>query len=211
MLALFCGVAASYDFESDAWMRVDPPTVELGPQPVAAGDVFLVAGSNHESTFNTAFVFRPYPRGTILYLSPRFWPEIGWLAYSTGPVEAGSGDQPTAWTSTVDLGRDFRSIRERLDRLGDRDIAIVASVIAAEDGPNQPSENFPTRGLPLEISDAEIRPLWEGQPDPDIPQYLLLEEVRGRLLDVRIYFGNQDPDREMLDRAQKQLSGLLLP
>lgn len=210
MLAMFCGSAATYDYERNDWIRVDPPTVEVA-QPVAAQGVFLVAGSNHESTYNTAFIFRPYSQGTIVHAAPRFWPNIGWFAYSSGPSREMGGRERLGWTSTVDLGTDPRLISDKLEHLGDRDIAVMVSLVLPEDEPNYPAQSFPARDLPLDLSDAEVKSSWAGQPDSDIPEYLVLAEVDEQLVEVRVYFGTQDPDRRMLKMAQRQLWGLILP
>jgi hypothetical protein len=67
------------------------------------------------------------------------------------------------------------------------------------------------RELPLELADAEIRPVWEGQPDPDIPEYLLLSRVKQQWVDVRVFFGTQQPSQSLLEEAQAGLEQLNIP
>jgi hypothetical protein len=46
----------------------------------------------------------------------------------------------------------------------------------------------------------------------DLPEYVLWGTVRRQYqVDVRVYFGRQDPTKTMLDEAQAMLDGLKLP
>jgi hypothetical protein len=49
------------------------------------------------------------------------------------------------------------------------------------------------------------------QPHTRIQQRLRFVVVRDWHLDVRVYFGTQNPDRKLLDDAQAELNRLLLP
>ena len=54
-------------------------------------------------------------------------------------------------------------------------------------------------------------PGWEGQ-IRDLPQHRLLTRVPEQYeVELRVYFGRQDPTAEMLERAQAQLDRLELP
>jgi len=65
--------------------------------------------------------------------------------------------------------------------------------------------------LPLHIADADARTSWEGQIAPNVPEYLLLANVDGRQVEVRIFFGTLDPGPDVLQAAQEELEGLALP
>ncbi len=65
-----------------------------------------------------------------------------------------------------------------------------------------PGPVFPPRQLPLQLSDFEIRPSWEGQVSPNIPEYRLWAPVGGRDVDVAIKPLIQ---RELADRLATML------
>lgn len=52
---------------------------------------------------------------------------------------------------------------------------------------------------------------WEGQPARNVQQRLRWAWVRGWWLDVRVYFGTQQPGRKLLRAAQAELDRLRLP
>jgi hypothetical protein len=64
------------------------------------------------------------------------------------------------------------------------------------------------RGLPYALAEFRHDHGWEGQPAPNVPQYVLFTSLYGHLLDVRVFFGTQDPSRGLTDRAQAELSSL---
>ena len=75
--------------------------------------------------------------------------------------------------------------------------------------PAYPGEgNFPERSLPLSLADADVRHSFESQPNPDVPEYLLWQRVNGFVLDVRIFFGSQEPAADLLSEAQAELERL---
>jgi len=89
----------------------------------------------------------------------------------------------------------------------------IVMAVLIESGPyrwEEPNGNFPERSFPISLQDARIDHNWETQPDPDIPQYLLLGTVAHRWLDVRVYFGRQDPTSEQLAAAQTRLDDLFM-
>jgi hypothetical protein len=76
---------------------------------------------------------------------------------------------------------------------------------------NAPEPTFQKDRSPFSLSDADVRQLWEGQPNREVPEYLLLECVNGFDLEVRVYFGRQEPSASALARAQAELQRLMLP
>jgi hypothetical protein len=87
-------------------------------------------------------------------------------------------------------------------------IVITASISVPE-----PSNgaSFPERSLPLSLTDADVRHSFEGQPNPGVPEYLLWQRVNGFVLDVRVFFGSQDPSAAALSDAQAELERLIVP
>ena len=81
---------------------------------------------------------------------------------------------------------------------------IVIWACANHAGPNG-ATSFRPATLPLQVSDADVQTGWEGQPNPDAPQYLLWRRANGYDLDVRVFFGRQHPSRERLAEAQAEL------
>ena len=73
------------------------------------------------------------------------------------------------------------------------------------------SSNFSPATLPLKLSDADVQPGWEGQPNGDAPQYLLWRSANGYDLDVRVFFGTQHPSAGSLEEAQAELDRLEVP
>jgi hypothetical protein len=69
---------------------------------------------------------------------------------------------------------------------------------------------FSERTLPLRLSDADVRHSFEGQVNADVPEYVLWRSVDGVDVDVRIFFGTQQPDAATLAAAQAALERLVL-
>jgi hypothetical protein len=73
------------------------------------------------------------------------------------------------------------------------------------------SASFPERSLPLSLTDADVRHSFEGQPNPEVPEYVLWQRVNGFVLDVRVFFGSQEPTARALAEAQAELERLAVP
>jgi hypothetical protein len=100
---------------------------------------------------------------------------------------------------------------ETLKALTDEDIVIVAAQLWGDDYPNAPTEAFPFAQLPFRLEDADVRSEWEGQPAPNVPEYILLGNIRGQHLEVRVFFGTQSPASSVLAKAQSELDRLIPP
>ncbi len=210
MLAFYCGQAASWYPEAETWRHADPPRMVVG-RPVSAANGVLMAGASHETEYNGLWLYIPGPSSEPTYPSPWFYPFQDWFTYSTGVYYAFDG-QPTAWSSTIPVV-DVDNIYKRLEDLGPEDVLVVAALIGAEDAPHEPTEVFPEGGptWELKIEDFEVRSTWEGQPRPEIPEYLHLQTLDGHFLELRVYFGRQDPSQEMLQEVEERIHLLRLP
>jgi len=129
---------------------------------------------------------------------------------------------PTAWAANVpfaagDLSRFAPDgyLRwesrpgETMRSLPPEGIVIVVTLFPPTEA--TPSPVFPARELPLQLSDFEVRPSWEGQVAPNVPEYRLWASVGGRDVDVAVFFGAQDPPPEVLRAAQEELDRLVIP
>jgi hypothetical protein len=108
---------------------------------------------------------------------------------STGPLLDAPGDFPDR-TLTA------------LPRAG-----IVIYVTAFDD--SAPARNLPPDiAMPYRLASFRHDRGWEGQPAPNVPEYVLFTRTGPYLLDVRVFFGSQDPSAAQLDRAQIELGTL---
>ena len=162
----------------------------------------------------------PGPSGAVASLShpgPIFTPAAGWTTVATGASEAEAGYAPAAWATNVPLSSDpgpfgvFFFGGSELADLPSEGILIVAWLGAPDLVPAPPNPFYPDRDLPLQLSNAEIRRNWEGQPSPDTPEYLLNARVNEQWVDVRVFFGTQHPSSAQLGEADEQLKRLQIP
>lgn len=154
------------------------------------------------------------------YPGPTFTPAEGWTTVATGSAEKSAGYAPLAWATNVPLHRDpgpfgvFPLGGSEIRDLPPDGILITAWLPAPELVPaprNVKNMPYVDRELPLKLSDADVRPSWEGQPAPNIPEYLILARVKEQWLDVRVYFGTLHPSDRLLEAAQEQLNRLSIP
>lgn len=158
----------------------------------------------------------------------------GWNQLSTGPFDQGSGE-PLTWAvsgafSRQDLdtfvkdGSSPESTLEPasfgLDTVSGLDpTGILILVGAVPDawglpGPPEgldPISEFPSRSLPLQVSDAVVLTAWKGQISSSTVQYVLGAQAGSNFLDVRLFFGTPSPSAELLAAAQLELDNLVLP
>jgi hypothetical protein len=94
-----------------------------------------------------------------------------------------------------------------------QDLPATGIVITASISAPMPSNgaSFPERSLPLRLTAADVRHSFEAQPNPDVPEYLLWQRVNGFALDVRVFFGSQDPTASLVAEAQTELERLRVP
>ena len=183
-----------------------------GPSPQAMGSIDQILSSATTS-------LRPAPPAVDLVPSPSFTQEDHWF-YLPSAVSPAGEDVAMTWLSTAPFAlQDLRGTSSThglpapfasLDNLSSDDVFIMA---AADPGASSeaPTPVIPAAKLPLKLADADVRAEWEGQVAPNIPEYVLWRTVDGVRLDVRVYFGTQDPSPATLARAQAMLGGMNNP
>ncbi len=142
---------------------------------------------------------------------PQFAQTDGWTTDQTGAHPASDEDTPVAVASTIPLtGSDaFPAFPDSTLAALPADGIVLWATAYPPFGPT--SGFFPPRTLPFKIADAvEVDPQWEGQPNSSVPQYVLLGTVDGIQLDVRVYFGTQNPGDDLVAKAQAELDTLSL-
>jgi hypothetical protein len=153
------------------------------------------------------------------YPGPMFSPAAGWTTVTASPNDLEAGWAPLAWATNVALESNpgshiFPLADSQLRDLPADGIVVVAWLEAPElvPAPEHPKDPpFVDRRLPLQLADAEVRPTWEAQPSPDMPEYLILARVKEQWVDVRVYFGRQHPSDDVLRAAQAELDRLDVP
>jgi hypothetical protein len=95
---------------------------------------------------------------------------------------------------------------ETLRRLGPTDVVLVADWWKADAGHSSPKLDQPPH-----LSDAQIQHQWEGQVADNVPMYVLVGDLNGNWIEVRAFFGSQDPSGATLSNAQAQLDRLTFP
>lgn len=140
---------------------------------------------------------------------PAFRSSSAWLSVTTGPTNP-RVLAPQVWAITarsnvaalVPFGL-FRGLRG-LSRNG---ILISAST----SGRGGPTRVWTRARWPLRLSTFRVDRGWEGQPAQNVQQRLRWAWVGGWRLDVRVYFGTQQPAARLVAEAQAELDRLLLP
>jgi hypothetical protein len=174
------------------------------------------------SSPNTVTIGTPPGEGVEGWKPASFEPADGWYTATTGPLDPDLFSTPLAWASTVpfdradlDEARDAGSLgffpRQTLLGLEEDDVVVVAALSGHGSYPNEPTGSLPAGTLPLSLDEADVRGNWEGQVAQNIPQYVLWRTVDGWQVDVRVYFGTQEPSAETLALAQAELDRLTLP
>jgi hypothetical protein len=143
--------------------------------------------------------------------APTFRPATGWVVRA--PTRS---EQPNTFASmrvAVTAGeasvlRPFAPF-VGFKRLRARGIIIWTTTVGSV--ASSPFPPFPRARWPLRLSGFRLDRGWEGQPAPNIQQRLRAVSVRGWNFEVRIYFGTQNPNEELLNEAQAELDRLTLP
>jgi hypothetical protein len=138
---------------------------------------------------------------------PRFGEAPGWhqranrraATAATVPLPSGAAEDPNSVLESLPPHGVVMSVR------------IVSSLSRPAPTSGSMSSHFPPTDLPLHLSNADFRPMWEGQPEKRIPQYLSLARVRDQFVEVRTYFGSRRPPPHVLRKAQAQLRTLSVP
>lgn len=141
---------------------------------------------------------------------PTFRPASGWAIVKPGSSEPNLSAQSVIAVTAGDADVvgpfvPFTGLR----RLGPRGILIWTTTMGR--GDEGPTADFPLAKWPLRLSAFRLDRGWEMQPHTRIQQRLRWVRVGDWHLDVRVYFGTQNPDRKLLDDTQAELNRLLLP
>jgi hypothetical protein len=140
---------------------------------------------------------------------PSFRPSPAWITVTTGSTPE-SVAPPQVWAvpaGSHQAGLGPWGFTDGLERLKTDGIIIWASTIGRQ-GANP---TFVRSRWPLRLSTFRVDHAWETQPAPNIEQRLRWVTVDGWNLDVRVYFGTQQPSRTFLKAAQTELDRLRLP
>jgi hypothetical protein len=82
-------------------------------------------------------------------------------------------------------------------------------LVMASDFGREPRRNLsPTRRLPYQLAEFRHDRGWEGQPVINVPQFVLFTSLRDHGLDVRVFFGRQNPGTRVFAQAQAELASL---
>jgi hypothetical protein len=129
---------------------------------------------------------------------------------TTGPTTASQHLVPQLFAITPTSHADeltpfgFFSDLTRLD-------ASAAVIWAMTIGKAGHPYSFKRAAWPPHLAAFRVDRAWEGQPLARIQQRLLWLTVGGWNLDVRVYFGTQQPGKALLRSVQAELSRLTLP
>lgn len=154
------------------------------------------------------------PSELPFYPAPEFLESQGWNTTSTGSVSTNTTDIPTAWAATVPFLEEESQAgvpRNTLSALPENGVVIVASLPDPDTFPVPPDNPNYQGKPPFRLSAAQLMTTWEGQPRPDIPQLLILGTAKDQFVDLRIYFGTQNPPNSLLRSADQELSRLVIP
>jgi hypothetical protein len=140
---------------------------------------------------------------------PTFRPSQGWITVTTGPLPP-DAPPPEAWAvpaGSTQAGLGPYGFTDGLQTLGPHGIIVWAATI----GRGGPDRGWSSSGWPLHLSTFRVDHGWETQPAANVQQRLRWVAVAGWHLDVRVYFGTQQPSRTLLRAAQAELNRLRLP
>jgi hypothetical protein len=162
---------------------------------------------------------RPPPN---TWTPPTFELAPGWNATSTGPVPVGSEGLGESWAVNVPFAAE--DLRESalvgqlvawpgatMKALPPDGVVMATWLDFSDEVPASPSREFPARGLPLQIADAEVQHDWEGRVTPNVPFYWIRATAKSQSVEVRIFFGTQNPSPDTLHAAQDELNRLVIP
>jgi hypothetical protein len=133
-----------------------------------------------------------------------------WLTVTTGPTTASQQLPPQLLALTARSNPDALipfGVFDGLKKL-DASAALIWATTVSKTG--QPF-TFKRAAWPPRLTDFRVDHGWEGQPLARIQQRLIDIAVGGWNLDVRVYFGIQNPSKPLLASVQAELNRLTLP
>jgi len=143
-----------------------------------------------------------------------FLPAPGWAQIATGTVPITDG--PVVIAANVPIASE--SMRgyvgvfptHTLAKLPANGIVFYA-IIGRRGQLSGVDSGYPPTQVPLQLSDADVLPGWEGQPNSNVPEYRITAAVNGYNLSVYAFFGTQHPSQALLQSAQQELDRLQVP
>jgi hypothetical protein len=143
-----------------------------------------------------------------------FLPAPGWSEIATGTVPISDG--PVVIAANVPIASE--SERGYVGVFPTHTLAklpadgIVFYVIIGLRGQlSGVDSGYPPTQVPLQLSDADVLPGWEGQPNSNVPEYRITAAVNGYNLSVYAFFGTQHPSAALMQTAQQELDRLQVP
>jgi hypothetical protein len=187
--------------ESRRWLGVPRrPTI------LALASVVVLVGVG---AFFLGSTFRVTSASSAVGDAPGFLPASGWTTVATGTVPMKNG--PTVIAANVPIASEGGFVgtfpTHTLAKLPADGIVFYVVIGSGSDG----GSNFPTRQLPLQLSDATVQQGWEGQPNTNVPLYRIDAAANGYILSVYAFFGTQHPSQKLLRSAQQELDRLQVP
>lgn len=147
--------------------------------------------------------------GPRLLPLPSLRADPDWLTVTTGSTDPGLV-APSVWAITASQGTSALVPFDLFNGL--RSLSPDGAVIwASTGGRGGETPTFRRATLPLRLGSFRLDRLWEGQPAANVQQRLRWVSVAGCQLDVRVYFGTQQPSRELRAIVQAELNRLMLP
>jgi hypothetical protein len=140
---------------------------------------------------------------------PSFRPSPAWITVTTGSMRE-RGVSPQVWAVPAysnQAGLGPWGFTDGLERLKADGIIVWASTVGRRDA----NPTFVRSRWPLRLSSFRVDHSWETQPASNVQQRLRWVTVAGWNLDVRVYFGTQQPSRTLLTAAQAELDRLRVP
>ena len=140
---------------------------------------------------------------------PSLQPAAAWLSVTTGSSNV-SSLASSVWAVIARSNLAALAPFDNFDNLRhlSRNAIYLWATTAGRGGPDA---TFKRAEWPLRLSRFRVDHAWEGQPAPNVQQWLRWAAVRGWHMDVRVYYATQRPTEQLLRAAQQELDRLLLP
>lgn len=205
----YCGQTALYD--RGVWSDITRRAyLGWGFEFVAADPVALLLGSNVDTGAEALLAYRV---DVAVANSQRatFEPIEGWNIVLTTIDPNNTQDLPIVWAANVPFSpEDSTSGFPNNTVRGLPPTGIAMTVV----GPREYTGGtvFPPATFPLTISQGFCsHDQYEGQPAPRVSRCLVDTMVGDQLLNVTVWFGMNNPSKEMYDEANAQLARLVVP
>ena len=155
---------------------------------------------------------------------PTFENAAGWHVLSTSTVNADRSAAPQTWASTQPFAVEDLAVNARqgvlwtsglplstVATLPKDGIVIVATATITGGRVVPVGSNAPSVPVNLDLARAEVQLDWEGQSNPDAAQYVMWSGTQNPWIEVRVFFGTQEPSEAALSSAQSMLDSMIIP